>query len=324
MWYYEFKDTTIGPVTGEVIQQLLHAGVIGGRTLVCREGQSDWLPLDGIPLSKWLQNTRHPQCAPSPNPQPEGVQFAAVPSAGKVGEGRTAQVSPVPISRDQVGPEEPPLATPHPSLLNLQQFLIRKQTGGLRVRHVCDILTSDSETKIGEVREEGSRFVMFLRHAPLWSYLMFVRLVIGLIPKWIHIYEVLDVEEPRKLLFSFRVWRPSRRLMVFNAKGIQVGYFKRKRSLFSKGEYAYRFKTPEDREAAALSGTMESSQFTLLRGETELGSISFKHRDLFASPGVDCMIEVRDTPSLATNRMLLASWLAVVHDWGDPWRWMTG
>jgi hypothetical protein len=52
MWYYEFKDTTIGPVTGEVVQQLLRAGVIGGRTLICREGQSEWLPLDGVPLSE--------------------------------------------------------------------------------------------------------------------------------------------------------------------------------------------------------------------------------------------------------------------------------
>ena len=48
-------------------------------------------------------------------------------------------------------------------MLNRQQYLVREKVGLLKLSDVYDILDPDSKTKIGEAREEISRWVKYLR-----------------------------------------------------------------------------------------------------------------------------------------------------------------
>ncbi len=92
MWYYELNDTTVGPVSDEVVQQLIHAGVVKGATLVCQVGQSDWQPLTETSLGKSLHTPR-----PS-KPQPPKI-------IKKVSVAQSADSPPAELRQDQIPPE---------------------------------------------------------------------------------------------------------------------------------------------------------------------------------------------------------------------------
>jgi formylglycine-generating enzyme required for sulfatase activity len=82
MWFYEFKDTTVGPVSEQVIQQLVLAGVIDGETLVCRDDSSDWLPLTDTPLLR----SREAQQPPKPSRPRSGKSTQSTVAAASPGQ----------------------------------------------------------------------------------------------------------------------------------------------------------------------------------------------------------------------------------------------
>ena len=56
MWYYQQADNRIGPVSEEMIRNLLLAQILNTQSLVWKEGMANWIPIhqtslaDGLPL----------------------------------------------------------------------------------------------------------------------------------------------------------------------------------------------------------------------------------------------------------------------------------
>ena len=86
-WYYASKDNQqIGPVAGEQLAALFHAGEISRETLVWREGLENWLPLrrscDELGLQEASAAAAAAVDVPAPPPAPEASpQPPAVPPA---------------------------------------------------------------------------------------------------------------------------------------------------------------------------------------------------------------------------------------------------
>lgn len=82
MWYYELNGQKIGPVGVETIEGLISVGTINSITLVWREGQAEWQPLDETDLAVLLVDHLYASpstiTAPVPPPLPGYLPYPRV------------------------------------------------------------------------------------------------------------------------------------------------------------------------------------------------------------------------------------------------------
>jgi uncharacterized protein YxjI len=187
-------------------------------------------------------------------------------------------------------------------MLTRKQFFIREHIGFMKLSDTYDILDPESQTKIGEAREEVSALVKILR----------LLINKSLMPTRVGVYEGAD-EASRKLVFSIRrgVALFRAKVEVTDAAGTNLGYLQSK--ALSLGG-AFRVYSADGKEIALVKGDWKGWNFRLLSGDTELGVITKKWaglgKELFTSAD-NYMISINGAPDPTVNTLLLASGLAI-------------
>jgi uncharacterized protein YxjI len=187
-------------------------------------------------------------------------------------------------------------------MLNRPHYFIKEHTGLFKLTDSYDILDPDTQTKLGQAREEVSGLVKILRLLINKSFM----------PTRIAIYGG-SKEEAQELRFSIRrgvaLFRPQ--VDITDADGHSLGYFKTK--AFTIGG-AFRVFTPDDQEIALVKGDWKGWNFKFTSGDTELGEVTKKWagigKELFTSAD-NYMIRIHGEPDATINTLLLAAGLAI-------------
>jgi uncharacterized protein YxjI len=187
-------------------------------------------------------------------------------------------------------------------MLTRPTYFIKEHTGLLKLTDTYDILDPDTQTQLGQAREEVSGLVKTLRLLVNKS----------LMPTRISIYEGSG-EAPQKHLFSIHrgvtLFRP--KVEITDAEGHSLGYFKAK--AFTIGG-AFRVFTPDDEEIALVKGDWKGWNFKFTSGQDELGEVTKKWagmgKELFTSAD-NYIIKINGAPDATINTLLLAAGLAI-------------
>lgn len=196
-----------------------------------------------------------------------------------------------------------PLSISTSLMLNRQQYLVREKVGLLKLSDGYDILDPDSKTKIGEAREEISRWVKYLR--PLIGK--------NIMPTQIAVYAEAEPAEQQQLFSmrrgSFMFFRA--KVEIRDAQGQSLGWLKSKFGFFRN---VFQVCSADGQEIAAVKGDWSGWNLRFLSGDTELGIITKKWtglgRELFTSAD-NYLIRINGAPDPSINLLLLAAGLAV-------------
>lgn len=187
-------------------------------------------------------------------------------------------------------------------MLSRNQYFIKEHVGLLKLSDAYDIVDPQTNTKIGEAREEISGLIKFLR----------LLISKSLMPTRIAVYQGSQ-ETTRILLFSIHrgiaLFRP--RVTISDASGAPVGFLQAK--FLSLGG-AFRVFTMDEKEVALVKGDWKGWNFRFLSGEIELGMVAKKWsgfgKEMFTSAD-NYMISINGDPNPAINTLLLAAGLAI-------------
>ncbi len=172
----------------------------------------------------------------------------------------------------------------------------------MKLTDVYDILDPETNTKIGQAREEVGTLVKILR----------LLVSKALMPTRIAVYEGSD-EKPTKLVFSLRrgVSLFRSKVDVTDAAGVSLGYLQSK-ALSIGG--AFRVFTADGSEVALVKGDWKGWDFKFLSGTTELGLVTKKWagfgKELFTTAD-NYLISIHGSPDPTINLLLIASGLAI-------------
>ena len=112
-WYYSNEGEQIGPVSGEVLQQLAAQGVINAQTSVWADGLEDWIPagqVEGLIAGAPAEAAASPMDAPATT-----TASAPAPLTGP-----TEEVAPVAQPAAEAVPQASPLLTPQATPVQAQ------------------------------------------------------------------------------------------------------------------------------------------------------------------------------------------------------------
>ena len=187
-------------------------------------------------------------------------------------------------------------------MLNRNQYFIKERVAFLKLTDIYDIFDPQTQTQIGQAREEVSGLIKFLR----------LLINKSLMPTCISVYEGPG-ENPTKRLFSIKrgmtFLRP--KIVIHDSSGASLGFLKSK--MLSLGG-AFRVFTADGTEVALLKGDWKGWNFRFLSGETELGVVTKKWaglgKEMFTSAD-NYMISINGKPSPEMSILLLASGLAI-------------
>ena len=188
-------------------------------------------------------------------------------------------------------------------MLNRQQYFVREHVGLLKLSDRYDILDPDSKMKIGEAREEISRWVKYLR--PLIGK--------NIMPTQIVVYAGAEPADQQQLFSmrrgSFMFFRA--KVEIKDAQGQSLGWLKSKFAFFRS---VFQVCSADGQEIATVKGDWSGWNFRFLSGDTELGIITKKWtglgQELFTSAD-NYLIRINGAPDPTINLLLLAAGLAV-------------
>jgi hypothetical protein len=84
MWYYNYNDQQNGPVSEEVVRDLINQNIITPNTLVWREGMSNWQPAAAVELQPLFSTHGPPPVGPPPGPHRADRPAPLTPSVAAV------------------------------------------------------------------------------------------------------------------------------------------------------------------------------------------------------------------------------------------------